>query len=129
MSNMEIPEDIWEQSLVKDKEDSKYYCMDIIWSYLRASLPRLADIALFLLTIPYSNAAEEHIFSMITKNKTKFRSSLNNNRSLNLIMHIKMNKPKSFKPCYQWKFPEELMKKCKKACMGYNAEHSNHEHS
>ena len=129
MSNMEIPEDIWEQSLVKDKEESKYYCMDIIWSYLRASLPRLADIALFLLTIPYSNAAEEHNFSMITKNKTKFRSSLSNNRSLNSIMPIKMNKPKSFKPCYQWKFSEELMKKCKKACMGYNAEHSNHEHS
>ena len=67
MSNTEIPEDIWEQSLVKDKEESKYYCMDIIWSYLRASLPRLADIALFLLTIPHSNATEERIFSTIRK--------------------------------------------------------------
>ena len=128
MSNTEIPEDIWEQSLVKDMEERKYYRMDMIWGYLRTSLPRLADNALFLLTIPHSNAAEERIFSMITKNKTTFRSSLDNNRSLNSIMRIKMNKPESFKPCYQWKFSEELMKKCKKACMGYNAEHSNHEH-
>ena len=51
----------------------------------------------------------------LEKNKTKFRSIVNNNRSLNSIMRIKMNKPKSLKPCYQWKFSEELMKKCKKA--------------
>ena len=117
--------------MVKDTEERKYYRMDMIWDYLRASLPRLVDIALFLLTIPHSNAAEERIFSMITKNKTKFRSSLNNNRSLNSIMRIKMNKPESFKPCCQWKFSEELMRKScmgKKACMRYNAEHSNHEH-
>ena len=48
MSNTEIPEDIWEQSFVKDTEEHKYYRMDMIWGYLRASLPRLADIALFL---------------------------------------------------------------------------------
>ena len=67
MSNTEIPEDIWEQSLVKDTEERKYYRMDMIWGYLRASLPRLADIALFLLTIPHSNATEERIFSTIRK--------------------------------------------------------------
>ena len=120
--NTEIPEDIWEQSLVKDTEEYRYYRI-----LFKSFSTKIGRHALFLLTIPHNNAAEECIFSMITKNKRKFRSSLNNNSSLNSIMRIKMNKPKSFKPCYQWKYSEELMKKCKKTCMGYNAKHSNHE--
>ena len=67
VSNTEIPEDMWEQSLVKDTEEHKYYHMDMNCGYLRASLPRLVDIALFLLTIPHSNATEERIFSTIRK--------------------------------------------------------------
>ena len=78
--------------------------MDIFWGHLRTSLPKLANIALFLLTISHSNSAEERIFGMIVKNKTKLRSSLDNKKSLNSIMLIKKNKPESFKPCYQWNF-------------------------
>ena len=80
-----------------------------------ATLPKLANIALFLLTISHSKAGEERIFSMIDKRKTKFRSTLDNDTSLNSIVLIKMNKPESIKPCYQWKFSNDLLKKFKAA--------------
>ena len=124
MSNDDISKEIWEESLVKVSEGHTYHRMDIIWGEIRKSLPKLADIALFLLTIPHSNAGEERIFSIIGKNKTKFRASLSSNTSLNSIMLIKINKPESFKPCYCWKFSNELLKKCKAACKEYNKEHS-----
>ena len=104
MYDNDIPKEIWEESLVKVLEGRSYYWMNIIWSAIKKSLPKLANIALFLLTIPHSNAGEERIFSIIGKNKTKFRSNLDNETSLNSIMLIKINKPESFKSCYQWKF-------------------------
>ena len=54
----------------------------------------------------------------------KFRSNLDNETSLNSIMLIKINKPESFKSCYQWKFSNEQLKKCKTACKEYNSKHS-----
>ena len=122
--SMKIPEDIWEKSSVKLSEECVYHCMDIVCVHLRTSLPKLANTSLFLLTISDSNAAEEHIFSVIAKSKTKFRSSFDNKKSLNLIMLIKMNKPKSFKPCYQWNFSDVMLKECMKACQEYNKQHS-----
>ena len=124
MVDSEIPENVWEESLVKVTESRTYHRMDMVWSHLKTSLPKLSEIALFLLTIPHSNAGEERIFSMVGKNKTKFRSNLDNDKSLNSIMLIKMNKPESFKPCYQWKFSQDLLKKCKMACKNYNKQHS-----
>ena len=100
MSDKDIPKEIWEESLVKVSEGRSYYRMDIIWSEIKKSLPKLANIALFLLTIPHSNAGEERIFSIIGKNKTKFRSNLDNETSLNSIILIKINKPQPFKSCY-----------------------------
>ena len=38
-------------------------------------LKKLAQVALLVLTLPHSNAEEEQVFSMITKNKTKFMSN------------------------------------------------------
>ena len=105
---------------MKVSEGRSYYRMDIIWSDIKKSLLKLANIALFLLTIPHSNAEEERIFSIIGKNKTKFRSNLDNETSLNSIMLIKINKPESFKSCYQWKFSNEQLKRCKAACKEYN---------
>ena len=99
--------------------------MDIIWSHLRTDLPRLAEIALSLQTIPHSNAAEERVFSMIGKNKTKFRANLDLARSLNSIMLIKLNNPEALTPCYTWKPTDDLLRKCKSACMEYNRAHKN----
>ena len=124
MCDNDIPKEICEDSLVKVLEGRSYYRMDIIWSEIKKSLPKLANIALFLLTIPHSNAGEERIFSIIGKNKTKFRSNLDNETSLNSIMLIKINKPESFKSCYQWKFSNKQLKKCNAACKEYNRQHS-----
>ena len=60
----------------------------MIWVYLRPKLLQVTNTALFLLTIPHSNAAEEKVFSMIDKNNTKFRSTLDLAMSLNVIMLI-----------------------------------------
>ena len=66
--------------------------MDMIWTHLRPKLLQVTSIALFLLTIPHSNAAEERVFSMIGKNNTKFWSILDLATPLNTIMLIKMNR-------------------------------------
>ena len=41
-------------------EEHIYHRMGIVWGYLRTSLLKLGNIALFLLTNLHSNAAEEH---------------------------------------------------------------------
>ena len=70
----------------------------------------LSSVALYVLTIPHINAAEECVFSMIKENKTTFRSSLDLKTSLNSIMITKMNTPEHL----------ELLKNCKTACKDYN---------
>ena len=67
VSDMEISEDIWEKSSVRVSEERIYHRMDFVWGHLRTSLPKLANNALFLVTIPHSNAAEECILSVIAK--------------------------------------------------------------
>jgi len=52
--------------------------------------PRLSKIALLVLTIPHSNAGEERVFSMIKKNLTSLRSSLDQEETLGSFMTIKM---------------------------------------
>ena len=61
---------------------------------------------------------------MINKNKTQFRSTLDLGKSLNSIMLIKMNSWEGLVPFLKMKFSEELLQKCKSACMHYNKEHS-----
>ena len=126
MEESEIPKDIWDAAAVPSDEAKKivYHRMDMIWAHLRPKLPQVTNIALFLLTIPHSNAAEERVFSMIGKNNTKFRSTLDLATSLNAIMLIKMNQPEHLLPCHRWKIPNELLKRCKSACREYNQEHS-----
>ena len=97
---------------MKVSEGRSYYRMDIIWSEIKKSLPKWANIALFLLTIPHSNAGEERIFSIIGKNKTKFRSNLDN-KTLNSIMLIKINKP-----VFQIMLPMEIFKRATKKVQG-----------
>ena len=123
MYDNDMSKEIWEESLVKVSEGRSYYWMDIIWSEIKKSLPKLENIVLFLLTIPHSNAGEERIFSITEKNKTKFLSNLDNETSLNSIMLIKTNTPEPFKSCYQWKFSNEQLKKYKTACKEYNKQH------
>ena len=130
MSETDIPAHIWEESAVTEKQDLDsdevltYHRMDMIWGYLRDKLPNLSKVALSVLTVPHSNAAEELVFSLIRKNKTDFRSNLDLETSLSSIMTIKMNKPASLLPCHRFKPSKELLKKCKAACREYNRAHT-----
>ena len=107
----------------------KHYRMDILWAYLKAlktpdgafSFARLASVALLILTLPYSNAEEERVFSMATKNKTKFRLSLKLDGTLLSILTIKLAKSE---PCHKYSPSAEVLKSAKKATMEYNRAHS-----
>ena len=121
-----IKQYVWESAKVNENVDegTMYYRMEITWPNPRTNLPTLASVVLQLLTIPHSNAAEERVFSMINKNKTQFRSTLDLGKSLNSIILMKANSPEGLVPCHMKKFSEELLRKCKSACMHYNKEHS-----
>lgn len=67
--------------------------MDVVWGNLKDRFPNLLDIAqtvLVVFVVPQSNATDERELSMITKNKTEFRSNIRwiiklNNENKNVI--------------------------------------------
>jgi len=131
LEDNEIPQKVWDAALVvEDKdEDIRKYRMDIIWSYLSGArtmdgkflFKKLAKIALLVLTLPHSNAQEERVFSMVTKNKTKFRPSLGLDGTLSSILTIKLANEK---PCFAFEPPQEVLDTAKKATVEYNKAHS-----
>ena len=64
MEESEIPKDIWDVTTVDSDKAKKivYHRIDMIWVHLRPKLLQVTNIALFLLTILNSNAAEEGHF-------------------------------------------------------------------
>ena len=112
----DVLQHIWDEAFVKDTSRCDHYRMDMVWGYLRQRFPLLSEIALAILVVPYSNAADERVFSMIRKNKTEFRSRLDLSKSLNSVMRVKMNLLEQIQPCYYWKPDKELLKKCKSTC-------------
>lgn len=62
ISNLSINVRHWRfwRYLTEVPEEHIYHRMGIVWGYLRTSLLKLGNIALFLLTNLHSNAAEEH---------------------------------------------------------------------
>ena len=102
--------------------------MDVIWGFLntvknidgKLTFERLAKVALLVLTIPHSNAEEEQVFSLVTKNKTKFRPNLKLDGTLASILTIKLANPQ---PCYKFEPPQEVIESAKKATVTYNRAH------
>ena len=74
-----------------------------------------------MLTLPHSNAEEDRLFSMITKNKTKFRPSLKLDGTLSSILTIKCA---NVEPCHSFD-PLEVLETAKKATTTYNSLHKN----
>ena len=97
----EIPQNVWDNAAIRQGQTSVHYRMDIVWAYLKEPLPLLSQVALTILTIPYSNGAEERGFSMIKKNKNDFCANLDLSKSLDSIMVIKMTSPESLMPCFR----------------------------
>lgn len=99
MELKEVPESILKSALVVDSDDnSQHYRMDTVWAYLSTlkgvdgllRFPKLSKIAQLVLVIPHSNADEEQVFSMVTKNKTVFCPNLKLNGTLSSILKVKL---------------------------------------
>ena len=82
-------------------------------------LHRLAKVAMLVLVLPHSNASEERVFSMVTKNKTTFRPNLKLDGTLASILTIKLANPE---PCHQYE-QKVVLETAKKATMEYNRAH------
>ena len=109
-------------------EVRSYFRMDMIWSHISTMkssdgsylYSRLAKVALLVLVISHSNAEEERVFSLITKNKTSFRPSLKLDGTLSSIIQVKLANPE---PCHRYEPTKEVIKKAKTATMMYNKAH------
>ena len=92
MINYEILERIWQEATL----EREWYRMDVVWGNLKDRFPNLSDIAqtvLVVFVVPHSNATDERELSMITKNKTEFRSNIRwiiklNNENKNVISWV-----------------------------------------
>ena len=83
--------------LLPDSTFPKEERIDHIWHTLNglknASGPQfhlLFHVAKFIMVLPDSNAAEERIFSTVTKNKTKFRASLSNEIFISIYLDLQI---------------------------------------
>ena len=72
----------------------------------------------------FSNAEEKRVFSMINKNKTKFRPNLKLDGTLSNILTVKPANPESLQPCHKYEPARRIFKTAKKATMEYNKIHS-----
>ena len=126
----DIPEHIWESALVVDSDDAQYHRMDVLWNFLRMKrnptngilmFQKLSSVALLVLTLPHSNAEEERVFSMINKNKTKFRPNLVIDATLSSLITVKLANEGN---CSKYEPPKEVLESAKKATMEYNRAHS-----
>ena len=98
LERSQIPESVWESALVVEGE-SQYYRASELLAYMNTmkcgdgmlKFPRLSEVAKLALDLPHSNAEEERVFSMVTKNKTNFRPSLRLDGTLCSIITVKMD--------------------------------------
>jgi len=124
----ELPENVWESALVVDGE-SQHYRMDVVWSHLSTMkspdgmlrFPRLAKVAQLVLVIPHSNAQEERVFSMVTKNKTIFRPNLKLDGTLSSILTVKLA---NIELCLKYEPLHAVIETARKASTEYNKAHS-----
>lgn len=138
LEDTDIPDDIWKEALTFVKEtngqEEQFHRMDTIWGYLsqckRADgslkYPILAKVAhcQAVLILPHSNASEERIFSMVTKNKTNFRPSLKLDGTLSSILKVKLAHPEIQELCHDFQPSKDLLKTAKKSTWEYNKKHS-----
>lgn len=82
---------------------------------------KLRKVAMLVLILPHSNASEERIFSMVTKNKTKFRPNLHLDGTLSSILCVKLA---NSEPCCSYNPSSDVLESAKKATKEYNKKHS-----
>ena len=67
-----IQSNVWEEALVRSDKDKSYHHMDVIWAHLSSILPNLSNVALTVLIVPHSNAAENKYSPSSIKIKENF---------------------------------------------------------
>uniref|UniRef100_A0A1X7VF41 HAT C-terminal dimerisation domain-containing protein n=1 Tax=Amphimedon queenslandica TaxID=400682 RepID=A0A1X7VF41_AMPQE len=80
-----------------------------------------AKVELQVLVIPHSNAEEKRVFSLVRKNKTRFRPSLKLDGTLWSIIQIKLANPE---PCHRYELTKEVIGEAETATMIYSKAHS-----
>ena len=80
------------------------------------------EVARIDLTIPQSNDGIERVFSLVNKNRNESsdRNRLDIERSLSLILTVKLERPESKEKCYLYKLDKELLRNAKKATIKAN---------
>ena len=63
------------------------------------------------------SALEERVFSMVSKNKTKFRPNLQLDGTLSSIICVKLG---NTEPCSSYNPPKDVLENAKKATKEYN---------
>jgi hypothetical protein len=125
-----IPAEVWKSAVINEGSEQHQHRMDIIWNYLSTArnnsgnlmFSRLSKVALLVLVIPHSNAEEERVFSLVTKNKTVFRPNLKLDGTLSSILQIKLANPE---PCYKYEPDQTVLEDAKHATAEYNKLHCN----
>ena len=111
-------------------DDDDPHRIDVLWGYLRnikvpgtntLEFDLLFKVAQTVMTIPHSNAGEERVFSLINKNKTPSRSSLQADGSLSSLMVIKTH----IEDPLLWKPSKGIIDKAKRVTKLYNEKHRN----
>ena len=131
LKGFDIPDSVWQTALVVEKNEKHYYRMDIIWAYLETvkyansslAFQKLADVVFLVLTLLHSKAEEEEVFSLIMKNKTKFRPNLSLDGTLSSVCIITI-KLASSTPCSKFELDKEVLESARKATMAYYYAHS-----
>ena len=117
MRQTDIPEYVWDFALVVNGE-IHHHRKDLICTHLKSiknpdgalKFDYLAQVALLVLTLPHS-VEQERVFSMITKNKTKFRPNLKLDGTLSSILTVKLA---ITEPCHKYESPKEVLETAKK---------------
>ena len=127
----DISPTVWEKATVTvdDNAHVTYHRMDIIWHHLSSMKApdgtlrynRLCQVAKLIMVIPHSNAQEEHVFSMVRKNKTSFRPSLDPRGTLSSILTVKLA---TTGDAHSYEPSKEVLRKAKSATWEYNKQHS-----
>lgn len=98
----------------KDPDSNPDGRMDTRWHNLRDKYPKLASVALGILSIPHSNAESERVFSAVRRSDTEFRPRMSTKLLESLIVHKTSMKAHKTK-CYDGEFSKSLLKEAKSA--------------
>ena len=129
LKDSEIGTQAWEEAKIIDCEENGvptvfHYRVDVLWWHIanmrlpETNLPQfrhLMKVAELILVLPHSNAEEERLFSIVRKNKTESRSSMNLSGTLSSILAMKTSFPESTIPCSRWQPDDALLMKAKGA--------------